>query len=74
MAEDERAVVRVTGVGFDSGELAVTLDCAFVLAATTELPPTGGPAGALTTAAGAVLLVGGMCIAVPARPGRRRSV
>jgi hypothetical protein len=69
MAEDEHAAFRVTGAGFDSGELAVTLDCAFVLA--TTLPHTGAPTGPLTTVAGGLLLVGGVCVAVPARPRRR---
>ena len=74
MQEDETATFRATGAGVDTGNQSVTLDCQEVGGTkfTNTLPTTGGPTAMLVTLAGVLLLVGGLMVAIPARPQRRR--
>jgi len=82
LAEDETATFRVTGSGFDSGNLAATHDCTTVLPFETTrpaaLPRTGASIEPMLLLAGLLLAFGGMFVAlgsglVPALASSKRN-
>ncbi|MEY2458458.1 MAG: hypothetical protein QOG30_288 [Acidimicrobiaceae bacterium] len=83
MAEDETATYRVTGGGFDSGDVPFTHDCVLAESTTTipdtvqgtevaraaTLPRTGsGSTLPFTTLAGLLVMTGGLLLALVNRP------
>ncbi|MEY2569979.1 MAG: hypothetical protein QOE63_329, partial [Acidimicrobiaceae bacterium] len=68
LTEDETATFRVTGPGFDSGDLAATHDCQTVLGTETTrpaaLPRTGTSIEPMLLLAGLLFAFGGMFVAI----------
>jgi LPXTG-motif cell wall-anchored protein len=84
MAEDETAIYRVTGLGFDSGDFVATHDCVLAESTTTTVPdtvegsnvaraatlPRTGASSTLplSTMAGLLLMTGGLLLALANKP------
>ena len=84
MGEDETAIYRVTGGGFDSGDVPFTHDCVLAESTTTTVPDTvqgtevarattlprtgSGSTLPLSTMAGLLLMTGGLLLALVNRP------